>query len=88
MSLSRIIDALEHSPSRGAQAQALARLGFLEWLFAAPGPVTAAMVREALATGAAQGAQSDAARAFVGYLHAACVSTVAPARRGRARLVN
>lgn len=88
MSLIRIIDALEDSPSHGAQAQALARLGFLEWVFAAPGPVTAAMAREALASPAARGAQSDAARAFLGYLHAACVPAVAPARRGRARLLN
>jgi hypothetical protein len=89
MSLIRILDALEDSPTAGSQAQAAARMGFLEWVFAAPGPVTAQMVREALADPAAQEAQSAAARAFVDYLEQACLSGLgSPARRGRARLVH
>lgn len=88
MTLTRIIDALEESPAMGAQAQALARLGFLEWVFATPGPVTTDAAREALASDAAQGAQSAAARAFVDFLNAAALPCPAPMRRGRARWLN
>jgi hypothetical protein len=69
--LARIIGALEDSSAEGAQALAAARLGFLEWVFAAPGPVTAHMARDALGTQAARAAQSAAARAFVGCLREA-----------------
>lgn len=88
MTLTRIIDALEQSPAMGAQAQALARLGFLEWVFAAPGPVTTDTAREALTSDAAQGARSAAARAFVGFLSAAALPCPTPMRRGRARWLN
>ncbi|GAW36046.1 hypothetical protein RA2_03114 [Roseovarius sp. A-2] len=89
MSLIRILDALEDSPTVGTQAQVAARMGFLEWVFATPGPVTAQMVREALADPAAREAQSAAARAFVEYLEEACISGLgSPARRGRARMVH
>ena len=82
--LSRIISALEDNPTEGAQALDAARLGFLEWVFAAPGPVTARMARDALDTQAARGAQSPAARAFVGCVRQACsgASTVPQRRRG------
>ncbi|PKQ13762.1 MAG: hypothetical protein CVT70_02050 [Alphaproteobacteria bacterium HGW-Alphaproteobacteria-1] len=88
MTLTRIIDALEESPAMGAQAQALARMGFLEWVFAMPGPVTTDTAREALLSDAAQGAQSAAARAFVDFLDAAARPCPAPMRRGRARWLN
>jgi hypothetical protein len=88
MTVARIIDALEDSPAMGAQAQALARLGFLEWICAAPGPVTTTMAREALASHAARDAQSAAARAFVDFLGAAALPCPAPMRRGQARWVN
>ena len=86
MSLIRILDALENSPTAGAQAHAAARMGFLEWVFAAPGPVTAQMARDALAEPAARQAQSAAARAFVEHLKEACIAGLgSPARRGRTR---
>jgi len=75
----RIIGALEDSPAEGAQAMAAARLGFLEWVLAAPGPVTARMARDALGTRAARDAQSAAARAFVGCLREVSVRPVARA---------
>jgi len=80
----RIIDALENSPAEGAQALAAARRGFLEWVVAAPGPVTARMARDALGTQAARDAQSAAARAFVGCLHEASLplATGTTRRRG------
>ena len=88
MTLTRIIDMLEASPARGAQAEALARLGFLEWVFAAPGPVTQGMAREALACPAAQAARSAAARAFVDFLNDAARPCPVAVRRGRAGLFN
>ncbi len=81
--LTRIIEALEDSPARGAQALDAARLGFLEWVFAAPGPVTARMARDALDTQAARGAQSPAARAFVGYIRDVCACAPSSAHRRR-----
>jgi len=80
--LARIIGALEDSRAEGAQAIAAARLGFLEWVCAAPGPVTAHMARDALGTQAARRAQSAAARAFVGCLREASMPAPA-ARAGR-----
>lgn len=80
----QIIGALEDNPEQGAQALDAARLGFLEWVFAAPGPVTARMARDALDTQAARDAQSPAARAFVGCVRQVChaASTVPHRRRG------
>lgn len=89
MTVTRIIVALEESPAAGAQACAAGRLGFLEWVFDTPGPVTAQMAREALAEPAAQAPKSAAARAFVGFLEEACASIGArPARRRRGQLVH
>ncbi|RXV63295.1 hypothetical protein C6W92_09430 [Roseovarius sp. A46] len=90
----RIIDALEESPAEGAQAMAAARLGFLEWVFATPGPLTARMARDALDTQAARDAQSPAARAFVGCVREAgtparaCYAGRRAARAKRARWLN
>jgi hypothetical protein len=84
--VARIIDALEKSPAEGAQAMAAARLGFLEWVFGAPGAVTAGMARDALGTLAARDARSAAARAFVGCLREASLPLAARAtRRGGMR---
>jgi len=89
MTVTRIIDALEESPAAGAQACAAGRLGFLEWVFDTPGPVTVQMAREALSEPAAQAAKSAAARAFVNYLEEACTSIAArPARRRRVLLTH
>ncbi|MFB9149978.1 hypothetical protein [Roseovarius ramblicola] len=85
--VTRIIGALENSPTEGAQALAAARHGFLEWVLAAPGPVTARMARDALETPAARDAQSAAARAFVGCLHEASRSLTGGAVRRRAARV-
>jgi hypothetical protein len=81
--LSRIIDALEDSPAQGAQALDAARLGFLEWMLATPGPVTAQMARDALETQAARDAQSPAARAFVGCVREVCTCVPSSAQRRR-----
>jgi len=87
MDFARIIGALEDSQAEGAQAMAAARRGFLEWVVATPGPVTARMARDALATRAARNAQSQAARAFVGCLREASVPPPAFAARQRAARV-
>lgn len=90
MSLTPIMDGLERSGATGAEAEAVARLGFLEWVFAHPGAVTARVVREALAEPAVQNAGSAAARAFVDVLEEARhAAPMARGRRGRAaRLVH
>ncbi|MGK7652437.1 hypothetical protein ACSQ76_08485 [Roseovarius sp. B08] len=85
MSLTPIMDGLERSGATGAEAEAIARLGFLEWVFAYPGAVTARVVHEALSEPAVQNAGSAAARAFVDVLEEA--GQAAPMtrwRRGRA----
>ena len=85
MSVTPIMDGLERSGATGAEAEAVARLGFLEWIFACPGAVTAREVREALAEPAVQNAGSAAARAFVEVLEEARqVIPVTRGRRGRA----
>ncbi|MDZ7710265.1 MAG: hypothetical protein U5K36_09510 [Roseovarius sp.] len=82
----RIIGALEDSPTEGEQALDAARLGFLEWVFTTPGPVTTRMARDALDTQAARDAQSPAARAFVGCVREVCSgASTAPQRRRGAR---
>ncbi|MFN3209108.1 MAG: hypothetical protein ACE369_08930 [Roseovarius sp.] len=84
MTVTPIMDGLERSPATGAEAEAVARLGFLEWVFGYPGAVTAGVVREALGEPAVQNAGSAAAKAFVGVLEEARLSVVAaPGRRGR-----
>jgi len=81
MTVTQILDGLEAMPETGAEADSAARLGFLEWVFASPGAATPQAARDALATDAAQEASSPAARAFVGFLQAACV----PVRGARGR---
>jgi hypothetical protein len=89
MSFQRIMDGLERSPATGAQAVQVARMGFLHWACGVEGPVTTQMVRAALDCPAAQAAESDAARAFVGVLQEASRMCLArPMRRCRARVVH
>ncbi|WP_236544479.1 hypothetical protein [Roseovarius atlanticus] len=90
MSLTPIMDGLERSGATGDEAEAVARLGFLEWVFAHPGTVTARVVREALDEPAVQNADSAAAKAFVGVLEEARHAVrMTRGRRGRAaRLVH
>lgn len=84
MTVTHIVDGLERCDATGSEADAMARLGFLEWVFAHPGTVTGKVVRDALADPAVQNPSSDAARAFVGVLQEArCLDATSPARRGR-----
>lgn len=89
MSVNRIIDGLEETDATGSDAVSLARLGFLEWIFADAGGATPKSARLALADPAAQNPSSPAARAFVGYLRAATHPYPGIAgRRGRARRIH
>jgi len=81
MTVTQILDGLEAMRETGDEADSAARLGFLEWVFAMPGTATPQAARDALSTAAAQEARSPAARAFVGFLQAACV----PVRGARGR---
>lgn len=85
MSVSQIVDGLERSPATGAEADAIARLGFLEWVFGHPDAVTAQVARKALSDPALQNPTSAAARAFVDVMRQATeAARVVPVRRGRA----
>ena len=83
MSVTQILDGLEAMPATGAEADSAARLGFLEWVFAMPDAATPQAAEAALQTEAAQEASSPAARAFVGFLRAACVPVRGARGRGR-----
>lgn len=85
MSLQRIVEGLEQSEATGREAQAMAKLGFLEWVFAQPGAVSAPVVREALAELAVCRVTSDAACAFAEVMRQAAPG-VQPAARRRGRL--
>jgi len=89
MTATRILQGLERSTATGAEADSLARLGFLEWAFGLEGAATPAKARAALASPAAQRAESAAARAFVGFLGQATQPVArAGMRRGRKRAVH
>ena len=89
MTARRILDGLERSTATGAEADAVARLGFLEWAFGLEGDATAAEARAALASPQAQRPASAAACAFVSFLRQASVPVSrTAARRGRRRLVH
>lgn len=89
MSMTRILSGLEMSTARGDEAQAVARLGFLEWAFTEPGQVTAETVKDALSHPAAKTPDSAAARAFVDYLRQAVTPLAGRrSRRGRARALH
>ena len=69
----------------GAEADSIARLGFLEWVFGLGGEATPARARAALASPAAQRPESAAARAFVSFLRQAAQPMTGKVRRGRRR---
>lgn len=85
MSITRILNGLEGLEETGADAVQAARLGFLEWAFCARDGGTAQAARVALDSRAARNASSDAARAFVEFLHDA-TRPATPRPRRRARL--
>ncbi len=88
MSVTRILDGLEDSPATGQEADAAARMGLLEWVFAGSGVATPQAARDALAQPAAQNPRSPAARAFVAFLEQACHGLPSgPRRRGRNRIL-
>ncbi|MEO1139650.1 MAG: hypothetical protein AAFW87_09350 [Pseudomonadota bacterium] len=90
MSVTQIVIGLERSNATGPEADAIAKLGFLEWVFAHPETVTVQVVRAALSEPSLQNPTSAAARAFADVLRQAMqVAGVTPVRRGRAaRLVH
>ena len=89
MTATRILNGLERSTATGDEADTVARLGFLEWAFGLEGDATPGAARAALASPAAQEAGSDAARAFVGFLHQAAQPIACRlVRRGRNRMLH
>jgi len=86
----RILQGLERSPATGDEAEGMARLGFLEWMFALEGASAArGHARAALQSDAAQAAESAAARAFVRFLQQATWALPpAQVRKGRRRALN
>ncbi|WP_120502192.1 hypothetical protein [Roseovarius sp. EL26] len=86
MVLTRILDGLEQSPAQGADAQNMARLGFLEWVLSSPAGITAQDAKDALLQPGIQDAESAAAQEFVTFLEQATVKVSARrSRRNRAR---
>ncbi|SEK35449.1 hypothetical protein [Roseovarius nanhaiticus] len=87
MTVTQILKGLDRMDAVGADADAAARMGFLEWAFALPGAATPEAARAALDTAldiSPREAQSPAARAFVAFLSEATLHVPPPARRGRA----
>lgn len=66
-----IIQGLERCEATGAEADAIARQGFLEWVFVQPELVTGPMISEALSQPELQNPESAAAKAFVAVLEQA-----------------
>lgn len=83
MNTARILSSLETLTLTGAEADAAARMGFLEWALAGPDDVTAAAVSAALQLPEARNPGSAAAQAFVGFLQAAQTGFNLPRRRSR-----
>ena len=81
MVLRRILDGLEQSRAQGAEAQSMARLGFLEWVLSSPEGITAQDAKEALQQPDVQEAESAAAQEFGTFLEQATVQV--PTRRSR-----
>ncbi len=86
MTATRILDGLEHCDATGAEADTMARLGFLEWVFTLPTQATARAAQDALKSPAAKNPDSAAARAFVGYLEQATQPVQGVGRRGGRRM--
>lgn len=85
MTATRILYGLEASAATGAEADAAARLGFLQWMAELPAGAAPRAARAALKSPAAQNPESAAARAFVTYLHAASRPAVLPGAGRRRR---
>ncbi len=83
MTATKILSGLERSDAAGPEADAAARMGFLEWAFALPIDATPEAAREAHGSCVAQGPASAAAQAFVAYLREAGLDLQRPVRRGR-----
>ena len=88
MTAARILDGLERSEATGAEADNVARMGFLEWACGLEGEVTPAKAKAALDSAEAQGPESDAACAFVVFLRQATQPMMGGARRGRRRALH
>jgi len=88
MSATRILNGLERVSATGPEADNVARLGFLEWVFGLEGEDTAAKARAALACPAAQRPESPAACAFVSFLRQASRPVSHEVRRRRRRAMN
>ena len=89
MTARQILDGLERSTATGAEADSVARMGFLEWAFGIEGEATAAEARAVLASPQAQQPESPAACKFVSFLRQASVPmSRSPVRRGRRRLMH
>ena len=84
MTATQILSGLERSDAAGAEADAAARMGFLEWAFALTVDATPEAAREAHGSCVAQRPASAAAQAFVAYLREAGSAMQRPVRRGRA----
>jgi hypothetical protein len=81
MIATRILQGLERLDLTGSDADAAARMGFLEWAFMDPEEVTASKAAALLSAPEAQAAESAAAQAFVAFLRDASLP-VSPQRRG------
>ncbi|PVA11808.1 hypothetical protein DC366_02340 [Pelagivirga sediminicola] len=84
MTAIQILMGLERSDAAGREADAAARMGFLEWAFALPGEATPEAARAAHGSCTACRPASAAAQAFVAYLQQAGCRMHRPVRRGRA----
>ncbi|WP_397541256.1 hypothetical protein [Roseovarius salis] len=88
MTATRILHGLERSAAKGDEADGIARLWFLEWVFGLDGEATPAEARAALASRAAQNAESAAACAFVRFLRQAAQPVAPEMRRRRRRAIH
>jgi len=85
MTALKILTGLETIDATGAEADTVARLGFLEWAFCQQGYATPEAARAALRTVAMTTPSSEAACAFVSFLEEATRMVYRPGkRRGRA----
>ncbi|MEM8775810.1 MAG: hypothetical protein AAGF53_12305 [Pseudomonadota bacterium] len=81
MNATMILRHLEESAATGAEADALARLGFMQWMFEHPGYITSVELNSALSEPALKTPESAAAQAFVGFLKDAETTPITRARR-------
>ncbi|MCR9115061.1 MAG: hypothetical protein NXH84_17410 [Rhodobacteraceae bacterium] len=88
MNANVILNGLERSDATGTEADSMARLGFLEWVFTQPGEATPEAAQDALRQAELQNPSSAAARAFVAILEEATVPMKPGTRRGRVRVMH